>query len=122
MEDEFLEAAECGRVMGLEVLLAKGVNINASNGRTALGWASHEGYVDCLRFLLAKGANVNAGSIPPLIDASVRCHPACVRALLEARADYTLQRAEDGRTALHSAVLAESWPCMEVGWHASIFV
>lgn len=58
---QFLQAAESGDLAQLQVLLATGVDINATNrqGRTAITLASLKQHYDCVEYLIASGADIN---------------------------------------------------------------
>lgn len=58
---QFLQAAESGGLAQLQVLLATGVDINATNrqGRTAITLASLKQHYDCVEYLIASGADIN---------------------------------------------------------------
>mgnify|MGYP003585218291 FL=1 len=58
---QFLQAAESGDLAQLQVLLATGVDINATNrqGRTAITLASLKQHYDCVEYLITSGADIN---------------------------------------------------------------
>ncbi|MNR77752.1 Ankyrin repeats (3 copies) [compost metagenome] len=58
---QFLQAAEEGDLGQLRVLLATGVDINATNrqGRTAITLASLKQHYECVEHLIAAGADIN---------------------------------------------------------------
>ena len=62
VNDDLLKAAVRDDLNAVIRLIARGadVNIRDSDGRTALMYASLEGYLTVIDALLAKGANVNA--------------------------------------------------------------
>ncbi|XP_072421006.1 ankyrin repeat and death domain-containing protein 1A [Chiloscyllium punctatum] len=60
-EQDFHDAAKGNDVIRMELLLKKGVNINAKNsiGRTALHWAAGAGHEQAVKFLLDHNASVD---------------------------------------------------------------
>ena len=58
---QFLQAADDGDLAQLQVLLATGVDINATNrqGRTAITLASLKQRYACVEYLIAQGADIN---------------------------------------------------------------
>ena len=88
----------------LEILIAKGANVDAAdlNGLTPLMAAASMGLDQNVRVLISAGANVNArdekGSTP-LIWAAISGHPQVVEILLAHGADGKVKN-KDGHTAL----------------------
>jgi WD40 repeat protein/uncharacterized protein YecT (DUF1311 family) len=84
------------------LLAAAAVNAKSADGKTALIYASGEGYPDVAQALLASGADVNASDDKgntALMAASVTIYVEVVKKLLEAGADINA-RNKDGVTAL----------------------
>jgi ankyrin repeat protein len=98
-------AAARNRRDHVELLLARGANINRKAGFTPLYYAAQAGHTALVRFLLERGARVDqriwTGTTALAAAASERAIGA-VRALLRAGADPNLQD-RAGRSALHLA-------------------
>lgn len=58
---QFLQAADNGDLSQMQVLMATGVDINATNrqGRTAITLASLKQRYECVEYLIAHGADIN---------------------------------------------------------------
>jgi ankyrin repeat protein/predicted aspartyl protease len=99
---DLVKAALRGDVAAVQALLAKGADINANIGATALIMASQGGHGEVVQVLLAKGAEVNAKATDgrtALMMASQNRHGEVVQVLLAKGADVNA-KANDGRTAL----------------------
>lgn len=62
LEEKLRESACVGDVETLQILLQKGINVNAKheiNGWTALHWAAKRGHRDVVKILLSNGADVS---------------------------------------------------------------
>lgn len=106
-KNEVLRAARSGDA-ALKALLARGVNINATDddGETALMDAADERRADTVRVLIANGANVNQADEDgetALMIAADEGRLETVRLLLEAGANVNA-RDDDGETALDKAL------------------
>lgn len=116
----YVEAAYEGRARLVEILLDRGVDVNASirqdrilelrhykqglfeDSRTALMLASRQGHAKIVSLLLGKGAAVNArsdGGATALLYAASNAHPDVVRMLVDYGADVNAQD-ESGQSAL----------------------
>jgi hypothetical protein len=88
----------------VELLLAKGANVNAAsaNGNTPVILASAYCHKDILELLISKGVNINqrqqAGDTP-LIEAAARGNEEVVRFLIAKGVDVNAKQ-DDGKTAL----------------------
>ena len=108
--ESLLKSAEKGDIPGMEALLKRGVDINASNrgGRTALHAAAGAFFeidAEALRFILAQGANVNVAdkSGRTALHAAVGRHRAePVKILIAAGANLEATDPQ-GQTPLHTA-------------------
>jgi ankyrin repeat protein len=95
LEKTWINAAEEGDTETLEILLDLGVDINleTSNGVTALTSAADNDQEDCIKFLLAKKANINQpdewGNTALMLAASNGWQN-CLEILLENKADLHL--------------------------------
>ncbi|KAI1166694.1 ankyrin repeat-containing domain protein [Nemania serpens] len=108
-------AAENGHEAVVELLVEKGVDIEANDGldtTTALQLAARNGHEAIVRLLLEKGADFNAnilsvGSNTPLHSAAMNGHEVIVRLLLEKGADLRknadLEAIAIADTPLHAA-------------------
>lgn len=101
------EAAACGNIFIVEMLLGRGgdPNYHDRNGWSAIHWAAEEGHVEIVRLLLNAGANpdaVSAYGTSPLHCAANGGHIPIVNLLLLQRAD-PLKSTCHGWTALHHA-------------------
>ena len=99
-----LEAARTGDIAGVQQLLKKGANVNATapGGFTSLYLASQKGHREVVQALLDKGADVNAkdnDGKTALYMASQKGHREVVQALLDKGADVNA-RDKVGYTAL----------------------
>lgn len=88
-------ASKGGRKAAVEALFNAGANVNIqdSNGDTALHYAVGDGREEIVGFLLSKGAEVNArnrleGDTPLMVALDV-CRPSLVRLLLQNGAEMT---------------------------------
>jgi ankyrin repeat protein len=93
---------ESAEVMGI---LAKGVNVDTTDqdGRTALMYASYNGYADIMEKLIRKGAAVNlcdSFGRTALMFASSGPYPEAVRLLLKNQADPNIADKDEHYTAL----------------------
>lgn len=99
----------------VKILLNKGtpVDIEDPSGYTALHYAARNGRLKICKLLLERGANVNARTrcarATSLHRAASQGHEDVVDFLLKSGADADLLD-DDGCTALHRAVLADSVP------------
>lgn len=92
-ETPLMLAAIKGNIDFAKVLLAKGADINANYGWTALHYSASTGQTAMTRFLIDNGAAVNARTergVTPLYMAARIVATPTVDALLEAGADKTL--------------------------------
>jgi hypothetical protein len=95
------DLAEIGRA-----LIQKGADVNAldMNNRTALHWATNNGYLELARTLIDSGANPNIQDVQgrtPLIKAAQKGYLRLLQLLIDAGANPNLQDFNKGRTALH---------------------
>jgi Ankyrin repeats (3 copies) len=102
-----LYAAHSGLMGSVDMLLARGMNVNATGGRfgSVLQAAACKGYTEVVEVLLAKGADVNlAGGDygDPLQGACSYGHRECAKLLLEHGAEVNARGGEHN-TALHTA-------------------
>lgn len=100
-------AASNGRLKVVELLLAKGADVNIGNegSETPLHHAARHGHTDVVQVLLDNGANVaeaGTGCGTPLQWATSNGQLATAKLLLEHEADVN-QRGANGHTALHGA-------------------
>jgi len=128
-----MAVARTGNVAAAQFLIDKGATIDAKEkwgGQTALMWASARRHPEMMKLLISKGANVNASSInrdyqrhvtaegrpknldtgglTPLLYAARENCMACVKVLLESRADINLPD-PDGVSPLHVAIMNANW-------------
>jgi len=102
----------------INLLLDAGAQLEAKgfNGRTALyNYAFHQDNVEAIRLLLARGANPNAvddEGYTPLMNAILRQHTPCVRALLPF-SDLSITN-QWGRKALHVSIECCNMECFEL--------
>jgi ankyrin repeat protein len=101
-------AAQEGHRDIVELLLAKGADVNTRNGggNTPLHWAAKYGHKDVAELLLAKGADINARNadgIAPLHYAAMKGSKAVAELLLSMDANVNA-RDKGGGTPLHDAV------------------
>ncbi|XP_046984086.1 ankyrin-3-like isoform X1 [Schistocerca americana] len=102
-----IKAANDGTVQELQMLLAAGADVGATDGNknTALHWAAWEGHVEAASCLVGAGAEVGAGNWvqnTPLHWAAWGGRPAVVRLLAAFSADPNARNV-DGDTPLHFA-------------------
>jgi ankyrin repeat protein len=128
-----MEVARTGNVEAAELLVKHGAKIDAKErfgGQTALMWASARRHPQMMQFLISKGADVNAQSIDrdyqrhvtaegrpknldsggfsPLLYAARENCLACVKVLLDNKADMNLQD-PDGVSPLLLAIMNSNW-------------
>jgi len=128
-----MAVARTGNVAAAQFLIDRGAAIDAKEnwgGQTALMWASARRHPEMMKLLIAKGANVNASSInrdyqrhvtaegrpknldtgglTPLLYAARENCMACVKVLLDSRADINLPD-PDGVSPLHVAIMNANW-------------
>src|SRR5215468_652552 len=128
-----LAVARTGNVEAAELLVKHGAKVDAREhwgGQTALMWASARRHPQMMQFLISKGADVNARSInrdyqrhvtaegrpknldsggfTPLLYAARENCLACVKVLLDNKADINLQD-PDGVPPLQLAILNTNW-------------
>ncbi|HET9217779.1 MAG TPA: ankyrin repeat domain-containing protein, partial [Terriglobia bacterium] len=101
---EVASAAERGDLAAVRSLIAKKVDVNATqpDGSTALHWAVHRNDVVMLDALLKAGARAkvtNRNGISPLFMASLYGNPAVITRLLKQGADAT-EKGPNGETML----------------------
>lgn len=100
-------ACHAGLVGSVKLLLARGVDVNATGGRygTALEAAASQGHADVVKMLLLNGADVNqtAGDYGNALQgACAYGHHSCAEILLQHGADVNAEGGEHF-TALHAA-------------------
>ena len=128
-----LAVARTGNVEAAQVLLDHGAAVDAKEkfgGQTALMWASARRHPEMMQLLISKGADVNAastdrnyqrhvtaegrpknldsGGFTPLLYAARENCAACVKVLLENRADIDLPD-PDGVSPLLLAIMNANW-------------
>jgi ankyrin repeat protein len=128
-----MEVARTGNVEAAELLVKHGAKVNAKErwgGQTALMWASARRHPQMMQFLISKGADVNASSIDrdyqrhvtaegrpknldsggftPLLYAARENCAACVKVLLDNKADINLPD-PDGVSPLLLAIMNTNW-------------
>jgi ankyrin repeat protein len=128
-----MEVARTGNVEAAELLVKHGAKVDAKErfgGQTALMWASVRRHPEMMQFLISKGADVNARSIDrdyqrhvtaegrpknldsggftPLLYAARENCLACVKVLLDNKADINLQD-PDGVSPLQLAIMNTNW-------------
>src|SRR5215471_14253441 len=128
-----MEVARTGNVEAAELLVKHGAKVDAKEqfgGQTALMWASARRHPEMMQFLISKGADVNArsidrdyqrhvtaegrpknldsGGLTPLLYAARENCFACVKVLLDNKADINLQD-PDGVSPLLLAILNTNW-------------
>lgn len=62
LDNELVKGAKEGKSQVVELLLAKGANVNAKDseyGSTALMWAAHNGHAETLKILIRNGATID---------------------------------------------------------------
>lgn len=89
---QFLQAADDGDLAQLQVLLATGVDINATNrqGRTAITLASLKQRYACVEYLIAQGADINKQDqtcLNPFLIACLNNDVPLLRIALQAQPD-----------------------------------
>lgn len=100
-EEKLLDACKNGSLEMVKELtkstfFSKGVNVNVkdSQGRTALAWASHNGYTEIVKILIDKGVKVNerTGSqkATALLFPSINGDFPTAKLLLESGADVNI--------------------------------
>ena len=111
LQDAFTDAAGKGDVSSVQVLLARGANINGRGGYrngTALMQAAVSGSDEVVKLLLAKGADPNVRDnmgVTALIYAAARPDESIVKLLLDGGADANINVMDSfGGTALTAAV------------------
>jgi uncharacterized protein len=127
------QVARTGNVAAAELLVKHGAKVDAKEkwgGQTALMWASARRHPEMMQFLISKGADVNAlstdrdyqrhvtaegrpknldsGGFSPLLYAARENCFACVKVLLDSKADINLQD-PDGVSPLMVAILNTNW-------------
>src|SRR5215475_12368410 len=128
-----MDVARTGNVEAAELLVKHGAKIDAKErwgGQTALMWASARRHPQMMQFLISKGADVNArsidrdyqrhvtaegrpknldsGGLTPLLYAARENCLACVKVLLDNKADSNLQD-PDGVSPRLLAILNTNW-------------
>lgn len=128
-----LAVARTGNVAAAELLIKHGAKVDAKEkwgGQTALMWASARRHPEMMQFLISKGADVNAQSIDrdyqrhvtaegrpknldsggftPLLYAARENCMACVKVLLDNKADINLPD-PDGVSPLLLAIMNANW-------------
>jgi len=128
-----LSVARTGNLEAARLLMEFGARIDAREtfgGQTALMWASARRHPEMMEFLISKGADINArgtdrnyqrhvtaegrpknldsGGFSPLLYAARENCMACVKVLLDHRADIDLPD-PDGVTPLHLAIMNANW-------------
>jgi ankyrin repeat protein len=128
-----MEVARTGNVEAAELLVKHGAKVDAKErwgGQTALMWASARRHPQMMQFLISKGADVNASSIDrdyqrhvtaegrpknldsggftPLLYAARENCAACVKVLLDNKADINLPD-PDGVSPLLLAIMNTNW-------------
>jgi len=108
-----MTASRTGDVGIVEMLLGRGVDVNAtipSTGQTALMWATAERHVDIVQRLIAAGADLDAQStigFTPLLFAARNGDLKASKVLLDAGAQVN-RRGSDGTHALPLAIVSGS--------------
>ncbi len=128
-----MEVARTGNVAAAELLVKHGATVNARErfgGQTALMWASARRHPQMMEFLISKGADLNArstdrdyqrhvtaegrpknldsGGFTPLLYAARENCLACVKVLLDHKADINLPD-PDGVSPLLVSILNANW-------------
>ncbi|HEY2383816.1 MAG TPA: ankyrin repeat domain-containing protein [Terriglobia bacterium] len=128
-----LAVARTGNVAAAELLVKHGAKVDAKEkwgGQTALMWASARRHPEMMQFLISKGADINAQSIDrdyqrhvtaegrpknldsggftPLLYAARENCLACVRVLVDHKADINLPD-PDGVSPLLLAIMNANW-------------
>jgi ankyrin repeat protein len=128
-----LAVARTGNVQAAKLLVDRGAKVDAREnfgGQTPLMWASARRHPEMMQFLISKGANVNAASInrdyqrhvtaegrpksldsggfTPLLYAARENCMACVKVLLDNKADINLPD-PDGVSPLLLAIMNSNW-------------
>src|SRR5215475_500161 len=128
-----MEVARTGNVEAAQLLVKHGAKVDAKErwgGQTALMWASARRHPEMMQFLISKGADVNArstdrdyqrhvtaegrpknldsGGFTPLLYAARENCLACVKVLLDNKADINLQD-PDGVPPLQLAIMNTNW-------------
>src|SRR5688572_11702276 len=128
-----LAVARTGNVEAAKLLVDRGAKVDAREkwgGQTPLMWASARRHPPMMQYLISKGADVNArstdrdyqrhvtaegrpksldsGGFTPLLYSARENCMACVKVLLENKADINLPD-PDGVTPLHVAIMNANW-------------
>lgn len=109
-ETTLMTCARGGVVDAVDLLLARGVDVNAreaTHGQTALMWAAWEGHTDIVGALIDQGADIDAQTTTgytALLLAAREGDEDTTRTLLDVGADINAA-AEDGTTALVVAII-----------------
>src|SRR4029077_16004397 len=132
-QTELLAGARTGNVEAAELLVKHGAKVDARErfgGQTALMWASARRHAQMMQFLISKGADINArstardyqrpvqaegrpknldsGGFTPLLYAARENCQACVKVLLDSKADINLPD-PDGVSPLLLAIMNANW-------------
>jgi ankyrin repeat protein len=107
LNDDFIQAAECGNLEQVENCLSQEVEVNAidNDGLTALMWAAENGHLSVVQYLIEHRAEVNAKTNygwTALMWAAESGHLAVVQYLVEQRAEVNATT-NSGLTALMEA-------------------
>lgn len=114
------EAVKNNNLADAKKLISQGVSINSKDeyGRTALYWATQEGYFSLAKLLIANNADINFistndDSWTPLIVSSYRGHTKMVGLLVSHGANIEVKD-KDGYTALSWAFKQEQYNAAEL--------